>query len=147
MLPHAIVIDASVLVAGMRPGEAHFASARTVLELLTREESTLYIPTIALAEVAAAIARGTASTEQAESDVALVRELPGVHILAVDHQLGDQAAILAAHQQIRGCDAVYVGLAQSRQVPLLTLDRQQLQRTPDTVTAKTPAELIEDLQK
>ena len=117
MLPQAIVIDASVLVAGMHPGEPHFVSARTALEQLTRQESSLYIPTIALAEVAAAIARGTGNTEQAEADVALVRELPGVNIVAVDSQLGDQAAVLAARHHIRGCDAVYAGLADSLQFP------------------------------
>ena len=144
MLPPVLVIDASVLVAAMRPGEPHFASARTVLERLTRQRSTLYLPTIGLAEVAAAIARGLGRADRAEKNVALVRQLPGMTIIAVDHPLGGRAAKVAGQHRIRGCDAIYVALAQSLDAPLLTLDQQQQERAPTELKTYTPTELIAD---
>ena len=69
------VVDASVLVAGIRPSEPSYVEARTALEALTRRRANLYVPTIVLAEVAAAIGRGSGSTEQAARDVDLVRKL------------------------------------------------------------------------
>lgn len=54
--------------------------------------------------------------------------------------LGHLAAELAAQHQIRGCDAIYVALAQQRGATLITLDNQQRQRVPPNVVARTPAE-------
>jgi predicted nucleic acid-binding protein len=47
---------------------------------------------------------------------------------------------MAADHQIRGSDAVYVALAQQKRATLITLDRQQQERVPPTITARTPAE-------
>ena len=143
--PTGYVIDASVLVAGIHPGEMHHAEARLALARLTQQQVTLFLPTIALAEVAAAIARGTGSTEQANRDVALIRRLAGVEIVSVTVALGELAADIAARQHIRGCDAVYVALAQELGAALITLDRQQRQRTPPTVTTLSPSQALAEL--
>ena len=50
------------------------------------------------------------------------------------------AAELAAERQIRGCDAVYVALAQQCGATLITLDGQQRERVPPGVVACTPVE-------
>lgn len=143
MLPPVVVVDASVVVAGLQKDEPHHAAAQAVLMQLTLQAGSLYLPAIALAEIAAAIARGTGNSAQAEKEVALVQALPGLVLVPVDQGLGERAAQLAARQRMRGCDAVYVGLAQALQAPLLTLDRQQRERAPEPVVAQTPAEMME----
>jgi len=50
------------------------------------------------------------------------------------------AAEIAAQYQIRSCDAVYVALAQERGAILITLDRQQRERVPAFIVARSPAE-------
>ena len=55
------------------------------------------------------------------------------------------AAELAAQQQIRGCDAVYVALARQRGAVLITLDRQQRDRVPPDVVARTPAQELAEM--
>ncbi len=142
MFPDDFVLDASVLVAGIRTGEPFYDEARMALETLTRQRTNLYIPAIALAEVAAAIARGSGSADQAARDVRLVRQLAGLRVLAVDGPLADLAADIAGRQRIRGCDAIYVALAQRRQAVLITLDNEQRLRAPAAVVTWTPGELL-----
>lgn len=136
------VLDASLLVAGIRPGEPFYDEARAALEMLTQQRTNLYIPAIALAEVAAAIARGSGSADQAARDVRLVRRLAGLRVLPIDGPLADLAADIAGRQRIRGCDAVYVALAQRRRAVLISLDNEQRLRAPSTVTTWTPGELL-----
>lgn len=142
MLPRDVVLDASLLVAGIRPGELYYHEARRAVETLTRERVNLFAPAIVLAEVAAAIARGSGSADQAARDVQLVRRLAGLQIVAVGGTLADLAARVAAQQHLRGCDAVYVALAQQQRAVLITLDNEQRQRAPATVSAWTPIELL-----
>ena len=52
--------------------------------------------------------------------------------------LAEQAAAIAAEHRIRGCDALYVALADMLSEPLVTLDRQQLERGAAVVTTRRP---------
>ena len=67
---------------------------------------------------------------------------PDLYRIAVDLALGDLATEIAARQRIRGCDAVYVALARREQAILITLDDQQRERAPSSVTARTPAQAL-----
>ena len=137
------VIDASVHVADARPQEPHHAEARALLARLAAEGSRVYLPEITLAEVAAAISRGTGIPSVAQRWVAALRRVPHFRFVPVDAALGDLAAWISAQYVIRGCDAVYVALAQQRGSTLITLDRQQRERVPPRpagVPARTPAE-------
>lgn len=134
------VVDASVLVADVRPSEPHHQEAHAFLVRLTAEEQTLLLPTIALAEVAAAVSRGTGRPELARRLVAVLRRMPHIRLIPVDEPLADLAAELAAQHRIRGCDAVYVALARQHNAVLVTLDREQRERTPPFITVRAPAE-------
>jgi predicted nucleic acid-binding protein len=140
------VIDASVHVADARPQEAHHPEARALLARLAAEKRVVYLPEIVLAEIAAAVSRGTGERTLARRLVAALRRVPHFQYVPVDHVLGDLAASLAAEHQIRGCDAVYVALARQRGATLITLDRQQRERVPADVVAHTPAEELSALE-
>jgi predicted nucleic acid-binding protein len=58
----------------------------------------------------------------------------------MERTLGDLSAEIAARYQIRGCDAVYAALAQQQGAVLITLDRQQRERLPAHIVARSPAE-------
>ena len=134
------VIDASVHVADARPQEPHHAEARALLAQIVTQSRILYLPVILLAEVAAAISRGTGRPTLAQRLIATLRRVPHFQFVPVDDTLGRLAAQLAARQQLRGCDAVYVALAQQRDAVLITLDGQQQERITSGVVARTPAE-------
>lgn len=135
----AYVIDASVFVADALPPQPFHPDANRLLTLLTARRSVVYVPILALAEIAAAITRGLDDPHLAREAVKMYRAWPGVHIIFVDESLGNLAAEVAATYRIRGCDAVYVALAQMKHAVLITLDGQQRERAPAQVRARTPA--------
>lgn len=140
-----LVVDASVLVAAMRPGETHHRAAREMLELLGRRKWSFSAPMIGLAEVAAAISRATGSSVRAQREVDLVRRLPSFTLVAIDASLGETAATIAANQRIRGCDAVYVALAHQLGAALVTLDQEQGERSAQILAVFAPDEILERL--
>lgn len=135
-----LVIDASVHVADARPREPHHRESRDLLVRLAAEDRAVYLPMIVLAEVAAAISRGTGQPTLARRLTMAMSQIPHFQFVPVDAALGRRAAELAAAYQIRGADAVYVALAQQLGATLITLDRQQQERTPPDVFACTPAD-------
>jgi len=134
------VIDASVHVADARPQEPHHIEARTLLARMAAENQPVYLPEIVLAEIAAAIPRGTRQIALALRLTAALRRVPHFYFVPVERTLGDLSAEIAARYQIRGCDAVYAALAQQQGAVLITLDRQQRERLPVNIVARSPAE-------
>jgi predicted nucleic acid-binding protein len=136
------VVDASVYVADMRPSEPHHPEARAFLDQVRSDGDPAYGPIIVLAEVAAGISRGTGRPGLARRLTGLLRRVPNFIFVPVDEALGQQAAEIAAGRQIRGCDSVYVALAQRLGATLITLDGEQRQRAPAAVLAQTPSEAL-----
>jgi len=101
------------------------------------------LSSFALAEVAAALARGTGDSDLALMAVAELRRLSGLTIIPIDEHLGELASRVAALYSVRGCDAVYISLALALEITLVTLDRQQLERAPSNVAALSPVELLQ----
>jgi len=142
MSPDAFVLDASVLIAAVLPNEPFHADAKALMGHLIDEGAYIYLPSIAFAEVAAAISRGPGDEQLALAVVAEYGMRPDLHWIAVDLAPGDLATEIAAKQRIRGCDAVYVALAYAEQATLITLDGQQRERAPSAVPARTPAQAL-----
>ena len=70
------VVDASVLVAATRPSEKFHAGAQICLQTLIAAGAVILVLTIALAELAAAIARGGADVDLAEEIVVIDQQSP-----------------------------------------------------------------------
>ena len=136
------VIDASVLVARLRSNEPGYTDTRSFMAIVTDKNGQLIVPSIALAEVAAALARGIGDSEPALMAVNDLQRLSSLKIFPVENELGNFAARVSARYFIRGCDAIYVSLALALDLPLVTLDRQQRERTPPGLTALSPGELL-----
>ena len=141
------VLDASVLVAFMRPGEPFHADADALLKELTLPPFSIIVPAIVFAEVGAALARGENDTSLALQAVTRVSQLRGLRIVSIDEALGGAAAHAAVSYRIRGCDAIYVALALTLNTPLITLDRQQRERSPNTVISLTPGEALAEFSR
>ncbi len=139
------VVDASVFVADARPSEPFHADANTLLQFIANTQQVICAPTIVLPEIAAAITRGANNPDLAQRLVSVLRRLPHIQIMVVDDIVSDHAATLAANYSIRGCDAIYVALAELHHAILITLDNQQRNRVPSQVTARTPREALDKL--
>jgi predicted nucleic acid-binding protein len=95
-------------------------------------------PAILLPEVAAAVARGADDPALARRVLEQLVSAGLVELVAVTVALVEQAARIAADQRIRGCDAVYVALADQLADCLVSLDRQQLERAAGRVAVLAP---------
>ncbi|HSN78120.1 MAG TPA: type II toxin-antitoxin system VapC family toxin [Anaerolineae bacterium] len=132
------VIDASVYIALINVDEAgHAASWRWYIQTV-RSGEHIFAPTIILGEVAAALSRGLNDSDLAHRAVRRLERSRAVELVSVTIILGKAAALVAADHRIKGCDAVYVALAQLRGEYLVTLDRQQLERGSLVVETRQP---------
>lgn len=132
------VVDASVCAALLKADELQHEACRCWFEQAIRDEVEILAPALLLAELAAALGRGLSTPELAHRAVAILLEGSFVELLPVTRALAVRAAKIAADQRIRGCDSIYVALAESLGAPLITLDHQQLERGRSVVETRTP---------
>jgi predicted nucleic acid-binding protein len=132
------VVDASVFVAAVSQNELHHDQAVAWLDQILAETATLDVPAIVLSEVAAAISRGQNDDELANRALNLLLETDLIQIFPVTLELAKMAAEIGIKQRIRGCDAVYVALAEQLGTDLVSLDRQQVARGTAVVPTRQP---------
>lgn len=135
----AAVVDASVWVSRfVHQDQYHHASYRW-LEHHLKEGGIVVGPAILLSEVTGPIARQTGEPALAHGVHSALLRLPGLRLVTIDRRLGESAATLAADLLLRGADAVYVALARSLSLPLVTWDEQQRARGSAVAIVSVPA--------
>ena len=132
------VIDASVYIALVNAQEREHASSWAWFEQAKVAGEPVVAPLILLAEVAAALSRGMGDPALAHRVVQQLARSEVIELIQITKAMAERAAEIAAEHQIRGCDAVYVALADQSSDTLVTLDRQQLERGAALVTARIP---------
>jgi predicted nucleic acid-binding protein len=135
-------IDASVFLNAFNPYEAGYPESRRLLAELQSQALPIIVPTLLLAEAAAAVARGRDDADLARAFAAALHRLPHLVWVSVDATLAQQAADLAAQHRLRGSDAVYVAVAVRFGSTLITLDRERRERSADAVVARYPTEVL-----
>jgi predicted nucleic acid-binding protein len=132
------VMDASVYIALVNAHETEHASSWAWFEQAKAAEESVVAPVILLAEVAAALSRGVGDPTLAHRVVQQLARSEVIELIQITMAIAERAAEIAAEHRIRGCDAVYVALADQLSDTLVTLDRQQLDRGAAIVTVRTP---------
>ena len=132
------VIDASVWVSHLLEQDIHHAASRRCLAKSVNQGEIIIAPGLLLAEVAGAIARRSGEPRLGRRAVAHVTSTPGLRLIAGDPQLSTTAARLAADLRLRGPDAQYVAVAQHLDVPLVTWDKELLDRAGAIITTYSP---------
>lgn len=132
------VIDASVYIALMNAHESHYASSWAWFQQTQWAGETISAPVILLAELAAGLSRGLGQPALANQAVQQLLQAQLIDLVPISSTLAERAAAIAAAYQIRGCDAIYVALAEQLGDELVTLDQQQLERGAAVVTARRP---------
>lgn len=132
------VIDASVYVALINAHETDHASSWAWFESAQRVQAKITAPVILLTEAAAALSRGVGDPDLAHRAIQFAKNASLIELAPVTLSLAERAAKIAANHRIRGCDAIYVALAEQLNESLVTLDRQQLERAADIVATHKP---------
>ena len=141
-----ITIDSSIFVSAARPCERGHAESTSFLELVRRARPRVFLPTLVMAEVAAALSRTGSDPGLARQYALAIRQLPNAVLVSLDEGLAEQAAVLGAQHKLRGADAVYLATAALFAAELVTLDREQLERGASIVQALTPSGFISALK-
>lgn len=133
-------IDASVWVSSFDQTEIDHTDSRNFLTLLAKQQVDIYVPSLVLVEVAAAISRSKQDPVQAEIFAKALSQIPDLYLVELDQDLAEKALALAAQQKLRGADAVYAAVAQEKNCVLVTTDNEQLTRLSGIVVAQAPAD-------
>lgn len=141
-----LTIDASVFARATIPGELDSESSGQLLRLLGAREVPVFLPTLAKAEVAAAVRRGTSDPSFARDVVRRLERLPGMTFVPVDDALVNEAIDLLLATGLGGADSVYVAVARRYEATLVSLDDRQRSRIPSGMNALTPGQLIAKLE-
>jgi len=136
-----MLVDASVWVSRFLSSDVHYPVSRGWIEAYLANGGLIVGPVLLLAEVGGAVARRTGESRLGQQAVAQLLRLPRLRLILMDTALAQSAAELAAQLQLRGADAVYVAAAHRLNIPLVTWDREQRERTASTVVAHTPDQI------
>ena len=132
------VVDASVWVSRFLPKDTFHAESHRWVEERVRQGEAVVIPTIALAEIAGAVARSTGFPSDGRRAVQYVEDLSISYSVVVDESLARLSARVASTFFLRGADAVYVAVARRLNFPLVTWDNEQLTRAAPIVETLAP---------
>ena len=137
-----IVADASFWVATFLTQDAHHDQSAHLLRRMVMHDLRVFSPTLALVEVAGALARRTSSKLLAETAIHFLQRQAWLTFSPLTVALSEEAARLAITCSLRGADAVYVALARQEGACLITLDEEILQRSARAILVTTPGEWL-----
>jgi len=137
-----VTVDASVFVSAFTPSEPAHTASHSFLRHLTGEGHPIFLPTLAIVEIAAAIGRGQDQPDLGSAFASEVSQLPQVTLIGLDESLAKEAADIAARHRLRGSDAVYAAVARRFATTLVTLDREQKDRASAVVKVRHPGKAM-----
>jgi predicted nucleic acid-binding protein len=137
-----LTIDSSVFVSAARPSEIGHAESTAFLSWVRNTRPRLFLPTLVMAEVAAALSRTGSKPGLAQQYALAIGQLPNTVLVALDEGVARQAAALGAQHKLRGAGAVYLASAALFAAELVTLDREQLGLGAAIVQTLTPAKFL-----
>ncbi len=132
------VVDASVLLPALALVDTHHEVCKSWLDQLIHSKKQFSAPSIILAEVAAPIGRMYNQPQLAETLVQKLMLASYANLIPVTIPLARRAAIIGTNYKIRGCDAIYVALAEMLDEELITLDKQQGERAKTLIQVNHP---------
>lgn len=133
------IIDATVYVSLANESDRFHDRCLQWFESCLRRGHPIAAPSLLLIEVVASIRRLTGSAKLALRVGTELQEAKIIDLYPLTMARTHSAADLAAATGVRGADAVYLALAAELGVPLITLDRQHLQRGKGVVDVTKPA--------
>jgi predicted nucleic acid-binding protein len=136
-------VDASVFVNAFNPHEEGHAASLRILSAIQEREDPVIVPTLLIAEIAAAIARATNDRTGARQYAMATAALPHLTLVSLTTAVARQAADLAATHRLRGADAMYVAVARRYGTTIVSRDDEQRTRGAAVVTCETPEEALE----
>ena len=137
----SLVLDTSMLVAAALSQEDGHPGAAALMAALDAEGAVILVPALLIPELMGALRRTRYPPARVRQQVRAFRSTH-VTILPLDTRLADQAGEIALLHAVKGSDSVFLALARSLAVPLVTLNREQIDRAPADVEVFTPEQTL-----
>lgn len=133
-----IVIDASVWINFLVNSDVNHPRTNSWFSNTLLGGEQIVAPISLLTEISGAIARRLDSPDLGQRAVHQLLAIPTLKLVSIDHGLGIEAARIAANLRLRGADAIYVAVASQLDIPLVSWDQEQLNRTSSLITTYEP---------
>lgn len=134
----SIVIDTSAWVSRLITTDSNHVKARVWLDNFMLGGGTLIAPTLFATEVGANVSRITGKAQRGRAAVVQIYNLPLMTLVPMDQALVDEATDIGIDFAIKASDAFFVAIAKRLGIPLVTFDRDQLNRPASIITAIQP---------
>ena len=136
-----ICLDSSVIVAALRKQEVHYEAAKNLLEKVKDGNHIAIEPYIVLIEVVAAIKRRTGSTELAKRVKNDLLAIDTINFTELESIRASDASEIAMNLGVRGMDAIVIQTAKEFNVPLITLDKEMIEKAKSFVDIRAVDDL------
>lgn len=133
-----IVVDASVLVSQLMPQDTNHKTSLFWLNQFSAAGGLLVAPVFLQIEVAAAVSRRTGQPELSKNALENLNSTSAIQFVSLDSALVQAAINIATDLQLRAGDAIYVAVAHQLNIPLVSWDREQLERASSLIPTYTP---------
>ncbi len=133
-----IVVDASVWVSWLRPQDVHHDASFTWIQHYRSTEGFIIAPLLLLVEVTSAVARQTKDPTLTKEIISNLVEVSAMRLVPMDFALIRTAINIANELQLRAGDATYVAVAYQLSIPLISWDKEQLQKASRIIQTYTP---------
>lgn len=128
-----VVVDASVWVSRLVESDEFHMPVKDWMNAQREQNTTFVSPSLLLAEVGGVISRVTGKPELGLNAIRKIENLPDVRIVDMNKALIDEASRIAAKYGVRGADSVYIAVASTLNIPLVTFDIDQRERASKLV--------------
>ena len=94
-----------------------------------------------LVEITAAIRRRTGSRELADRVKNDLLNIDNINFMGLGYEIASHAADIAMKVGVRGMDAIVIQIAKEFDIPLITLDKEMIEKAESLIDIKTIDEL------
>lgn len=136
-----ICLDSSVIVAALRKQEVHYEDAKNLLEQVKDGNHIAIEPYIVLIEVVAAIKRRTGSTKLAKRVKNDFLAIDTINFTDLESTRANDASEIALNLGVRGMDAIVIQTAKEFNIPLITLDKEMIEKAKSFVDIRAVDDL------
>lgn len=130
-----------MIVAALRKQEVHYEASKNLLEKVKDGNHIAIEPYIVLIEVVAAIKRRTGSTELAKRVKNDFLAIDTINFTELESIRASDASEIAMNLGVRGMDAIVIQTAKEFNVPLITLDKEIIEKAKSFVDIRAVDDL------
>ncbi len=131
-------IDASVIVSAANPKEPYFSQSKDFLAQIREKDLKVFLPEIIIPEITSGLFRAIGDSKIAYELALFFRNVPNFSFVTVDSRLANLASWVICKTNLKSADAIYVALAFDYNLELITLDKEQLEKSKKLVKVRRP---------